>query len=1182
MVTGLYEAGQGEEEGIKHCSATTEFVTLGEDLANIEKALFAVTLHSNSEERAMALAEQCAASFNAGSRSRGRAYFLQKRVLFDVSGTAEAQAMVRGSGGRYKVTLQWQAATPAIIAACTCPYYEGGELCKHIWATLLAADQNGWPPGGTSHRSIPVYHEDFESFDNDEALEVAGPQEPLVTYSAQRMAIDEAIRQIMSGQVLRRVQSRPKTPPGQWKGQLQQVTAMAQERERQMSAARTKQAPRNRRAWYIWNVAASIQAGRLVLDYYHQEQRKDGSFGKIKRQGIGTDDIPLFGDSADQRLLQLLLGNEARHDMYSYGGYSYGNYRRQGCLVAPVMYELILPELCATGRFVWLRDYNSPVEEVQPIAWDGGSPWHFHLQATANDGQKSWDLTGTLVRNGEVADLREPVLLLSDGLVLFPDRVSRLQAADDFGWIAALRQAGQVSVPYKERKSFLQFWWNMPHVPQGELPDTLQLPTEQLSPQGRFTVLPVRQGFRDPMPLYAAVAFLYADQQIPPDTVQAGIVDRDQDRVILRDHAAEEALIQQLLALGVRRNVGSYYEQGSYHFPSQKLPTIATALVEQGWIVEAEGVRIRPAGTFSLRVSSGVDWFDLEGQCDFDGMTISLPRLLQAVRNGERYVMLDDGSRGMLPSDWLAKYASFAELGEAKGDTVRFKPSQALLLDALLAEQQQVTVDHGFAAWRQKLKTFEGIKPVMQPSTFQGQLRPYQQEGLGWLHFLQDFHFGGCLADDMGLGKTVQVLALLGETRACQASAEPPHRPSLVVVPRSLVFNWIAEAERFTPQLRVLNHTGMGRAKDLAHLNNYDLVITTYGTLRRDIVHLKDVAFRYAILDEAQAIKNADAQTTKACRLLQAEHRLAMSGTPVENHLGELWSLFEFLNPGMLGQATAISSLSKSDADEAGLRLLSAGLRPFILRRTKAQVLPDLPEKTEQTVLCEMARPQRKLYDELRQYYRASLQSHIEEMGLQRAKIHVLEALLRLRQAACHPGLIDSKYMQDSSAKLEALLEQLSEVIAEGHKALVFSQFTSLLSIVRAHLERQGIVYEYLDGRTRNRQEKVTRFQTDLACPLFLISLKAGGHGLNLTAADYVFILDPWWNPAVEAQAVDRVHRIGQTRPVFAYRLICRDTVEEKILELQKHKQGLADAIISASNSMMRQLTVEDLQLLLS
>jgi SNF2 family DNA or RNA helicase len=428
------------------------------------------------------------------------------------------------------------------------------------------------------------------------------------------------------------------------------------------------------------------------------------------------------------------------------------------------------------------------------------------------------------------------------------------------------------------------------------------------------------------------------------------------------------------------------------------------------------------------------------------------------------------------------------------------------------------------------------------------------------------------------------VLALLESRRAQPGDNGHARKPSLVVVPKSLVFNWIEEAQRFTPQLRVLDYTGLDRAGRLEEFDQYDLIVTTYGILRRDIVRLKDVPFDYAILDESQAIKNANSQAAKASRLLRADHRLAMTGTPVENHLGELWSLFEFLNPGMLGRSGAFDSLAKQvrGGDDTAVSTLARGLRPFLLRRTKGQVLTELPAKTEQTLFCEMEPKQRKLYDELREYYRASLSQRVSEIGLKRAKIHVLEALLRLRQAACHPGLIDQQRAGEPSAKLEALLDQIAEVVDEGHKALVFSQFTSLLAIVRQRLDKSGIVYEYLDGQTRQRDVRVKRFQEDAKCPLFLISLKAGGHGLNLTAADYVYILDPWWNPAVEAQAIDRTHRIGQTRRVFAYRLICRDTVEEKILELQREKRELADAIVSADNSLISGLTADDLQMLLS
>jgi SNF2 family DNA or RNA helicase len=602
--------------------------------------------------------------------------------------------------------------------------------------------------------------------------------------------------------------------------------------------------------------------------------------------------------------------------------------------------------------------------------------------------------------------------------------------------------------------------------------------------------------------------------------------------------------------------------------------------VNEGWRVEAEGRPFRSAVGMRLEVSSGIDWFDLHGSIDFgDGRSAPFPQLLAAVARGEDVVVLDDGSVGLLPEEWLRRYATIAGFGSAQGDVIRFERSQAALLDALLAAQPAIVYDEAFARLRSELRTFTGIHAADPPSSFQGTLREYQREALGWFEFLRRFHFGGCLADDMGLGKTVMVLALLDARR--QARAKGERSPSIVVVPRSLVFNWRDEASRFAPRLKVVDYTGTLR--DPSEIERADVVLTTYGTLRRDVASLHAIQFDYAILDEAQAIKNAATASAKAARLLKATHRLALSGTPIENHLGELWSLFEFLNPGLLGSAKAFQRASSARArDDEAVQWLSRALKPFILRRTKEQVAPELPGRTEQTLQCELEPTQRKHYDELRAHYRETLLARVARDGVNRSKMQILEALLRLRQAACHSGLIDPARAHEPSAKFDVLIPRLLEVVAEGHKALIFSQFTSLLALLRPRIEALGLTYEYLDGRTRDRAARVDRFQSDPACPLFLISLKAGGLGLNLTAAEYVFLLDPWWNPAVEAQAIDRAHRIGQSRHVFAYRLLARDTVEEKVAALQQTKRDLADAILSADGGLVRSLAAEDLEMLLS
>jgi SNF2 family DNA or RNA helicase len=441
---------------------------------------------------------------------------------------------------------------------------------------------------------------------------------------------------------------------------------------------------------------------------------------------------------------------------------------------------------------------------------------------------------------------------------------------------------------------------------------------------------------------------------------------------------------------------------------------------------------------------------------------------------------------------------------------------------------------------------------------------------------LESIGLGGCLADDMGVGKTIQMLALLELHRQRRAAGEPLP-PDLVIVPKSLLFNWEAEAARFTPKLKVLNYTGTARSRE--EIARYDVALTTYGTLRRDVVDLKDFEFQTIALDEAQAIKNSSSDSAKATRILNSRNRVVMTGTPVENHLGELWSLFEFLNPGLLGSSTFFKAGTTLEPESR--EWLRKSLRPLILRRTKQQVASDLPARSEQVLYCELDAEQRKLYNTVLLKVKKDLDRRIQQEGLAKSKLHVLEALLRLRQISCHPQLVQES-AKPVSAKFDVLLDQLTEIAEEGHKALVFSQFTSLLALLKPRLEEAGLKYEYLDGATADRQKRVEHFQADDNCPIFLLSLKAGGTGLNLTAADYVYLLDPWWNPAVEAQAIDRTHRIGQTRPVFAYRLVAKNTIEERILELQQSKRDLAEAILSEDNATLATLRKEDLDYLLS
>ena len=1062
-------------------------------------------------------------------------------------------ANVKGSGAsHYPVSLEWQASYRAIVAFCACPHFDSGELCKHIWATLLEAETHAWgkdfgPQGEVLHGLLDT---DLSAIVDDE-----DDEDEWQTF--QRHQTDVYY---------------PAPPrvrkPGDWRFALETVR---HDPKAERHTDNNDSVPA-RTAWYAINLNASEHSGSLVIDYYHRQRLRTGEFGKVKRQGVNHQDIKHFEDPVDRHLLALLIGNTPKDDLAYRYEYSP---RQHGCHLSPVMYALVLPDLCATKRLVAAGGAALDEDALQPISWDPKKLWRLQLDLSVDDKNQRWNLTGWLKSTGDHISLDTPQLVLDDGLVLHAGQLSGLEASvEEFSWITGLRNDPLVYIPYADRDAFLESWWAAPYRPEVDLPASLNLPTNCPLPQAIFSVL--REAPHERQWRYANVGFRYDNHVINVEDPRFGVV--ASDHITVRDWPVEKQKLQQLAALGVNRNAGHYFhEMGGFHVGRAKVNAAVVALAESGWTVEIEKVRVRIPGALNLKVDSAIDWFGLSGELDFDGAGIDLPTLLRAIRRGDSYVLLADGSKGLLPSEWLREN-NILQFASVEGDQVRFKPSQTLLLDAILAKlPEKVPVDAKFARWRTKLQSLSGVKPRSAPRGFCGALRPYQEDGLGWLRFLHEFELGGCLADDMGLGKTVQVLALLESTRKTSVD------PAIVVVPRSLVFNWVAEARRFTPLLRVLEYIGNGRAQLRTRFAAHDLIITTYGTLRRDIDHLKDIHFEYVILDEAQAIKNAASVTAKACRVLNATHRLAMSGTPIENHLGEIWSLFEFLNPGLLGSAKMFADLSKErDDNKSILESLAAGLRPYILRRTKAQVAADLPAKTEQTIYCELEGAQRAQYDELRTYYAASLNRQVSSMGLKRSKIQVLEALLRLRQAACHPGLIDINRCNDGSAKLTALTDQILEVLDGGHKALVFSQFTQFLALVRNDLDAKNINYEYLDGHTRNRETIVTKFQEDPNSKLFLISLKAGGHGLNLTAADYVFLLDPWWNPAVEAQAVARAHRIGQTRPVFAYRLIARDTVEEKILVLQEKKLALAESIIREDQNILRTLTSEDLSLLLS
>ena len=576
--------------------------------------------------------------------------------------------------------------------------------------------------------------------------------------------------------------------------------------------------------------------------------------------------------------------------------------------------------------------------------------------------------------------------------------------------------------------------------------------------------------------------------------------------------------------------------------------------------------------------------FSLDISVDYDGQSLPLEKIWKAWMRGKRYVQLKDGSYTSLPEEWLQRIAhklTALGLDPSKPPQTVFKQFEAPMLDSILDDVPDARTDSFWSHLREKIHSFKEVRVVPAPQGLHASLRSYQLQGLAYLNFLSEYGFGGILADEMGLGKTIQTLAFIQHM-----VEEKLTGPNLIVVPTSVLPNWDREAEKFVPDLKRIIIYGTHRENMFREIADSDLIITTYALLRRDLEEIQKYDFNAVILDEAQNIKNPNTITARSVRRLNARLRLCLSGTPIENNLFELWSLFEFLMPGFLGSQHAFQrSIVRpiKDGDAETLEYLRTRMRPFILRRTKAEVAKDLPPKVESVTCCALEEAQAELYAAVAHKLRDQVLADVDEKGMAKSQMSILDALLKLRQICCHPRLlkIDLPGFSNNlpSGKFEAFKDMVQEIVEGGHKVLVFSQFVQMLQIIRQWLSFSSVPFCYLDGASKDRFEQVDRFNNSPDIPIFLISLKAGGTGLNLTSADYVIHYDPWWNPAVESQATDRTHRIGQQRQVFSYKLICQNTVEEKILKLQESKRNVAASIIPGQETW-KSLTREDLEML--
>ncbi len=555
--------------------------------------------------------------------------------------------------------------------------------------------------------------------------------------------------------------------------------------------------------------------------------------------------------------------------------------------------------------------------------------------------------------------------------------------------------------------------------------------------------------------------------------------------------------------------------------------------------------------------SDSIDWFDVHAVIIFGEYKIPFKKLRKNILNEDPVVQLPNNQIGIIPTEWFAKYKELFLFSSKNGSqdyfsvrSVHYKTIQRLpvkLSDALKTRLLHIETN--------------GLKDNEVPAEINAQLRPYQVEGYRWLCFLNANNFGGCLADDMGLGKTLQTIALIQKVLNNQKEAGQ-HKPNLIVSPASIVYNWYNEFEKFAPSIKVFKYIGNERNREFSYFDNYDVILTTYGLLRNDISSFEKYQFYYIVLDESQMIKNPGSKIYSSVLKLQSDRKLLLTGTPIENTLIDLWTQLNFVNRDMLGSLKFfkdyfVKGIERQDENVA--TQLRRIIKPFIFRREKQEVANDLPPLTEQVRYCKMSEPQAKLYETEKSKVRNMIFESIEQETFQKATINVLQALMRLRLLANHPQLVQGTH--GSSGKFDEVLRMLPNII-HHHKVLIFSSFVRHLDLFKEHFKKEGLKYAYLVGSTSNREEVIRKFQEDEDCKLFLISIKAGGVGLNLTQADYVFILDPWWNPAVENQAVSRAHRIGQTNNVTVYRFISENTIEEKIQKLQQRKTMLVSSFV--------------------
>lgn len=1135
--------------------------------------------------------------FNAGID-----YYCKGRVTCKSETDQVSNFYVRGST-RYETVLEWgQTDTNQNVlrVCCDCPdFMDNSFICKHIIASAICLHSNSRSFQTWENFSPSIIITFFEDELNDADWSADQDNDLIdLDFNNDQNGLSEADKSSFSDHYFEAVNKRRQelTLAEETRHRLRRLETLTALMRTSVAANKpyygvpAKPSPLAQ-VWYL----LIDQSGQIItpplLQLKQKAMKDSGQFSsqiralKVMPSRSGIRDLN-YTDEADFKILdEIVMTCQLPRD-YHY--HSYKNSTDEFILpqygTAALVAKIIATKRCLLSPTT--RKNTTSVKSLLPLFNSEASGWTIKFSVMPATDTQIFSIHAKIFGQNREHSPSEFICLSRFGYGIFKSgEVIYLTNVDrDLIALAAGLSQDDICGTLPELKEFISFL--VTRTPRGEL-DLSQTnfvfgDTPPLNPK----ISLLRSGEFDDYPSIPAVLSMnYHDNSFVPGNTAFGWREGQADKVIFyhRDFNAETSHLDKLLTScpGVEFNANSEINYNATVSRESFVESMLSA-IESGWIVELQGKPVRASKNIRVEVSSGIDWFDVTVNADFGEGPLKGEDLLKLLRSRDKFTTLTDGSFVINTDRDLNRNAAILERfgNNANSNTFRIPKLHGILLDLEESRDAKRKIDLGMKKFLDGIKALGTLKEASAGKWFTGTLRPYQAEGLDWLRSLRTSGLGGCLADDMGLGKTIQVLALISEHYGANRK-NTKRLPSLLVVPRSLVFNWQREAEKFAPGLRIseLNQVTKANLSKLAAEN--DIIIATYQMTRRELESLKDQEFDYIILDEAQNIKNPASQVSRSVKVLNANHRLALSGTPVENHLSDITSIFEFLNPGLCAGKEFHKSMVRFGQNAEGRQMIGRVLRPFVLRRTKSQVLKDLPQKTETIIYCELSEEEKSFYDTLAKAIRAKLKSDIKTQGIGKSQIHILAALTRLRQAACDLRLVNDKSPLTCGTKIDLLIDRVSELAAEGHKSVVFSQFTGFLSLAKARLDKEKIPYCYLDGQTRNREGVVNLFNGDQSIPVFLVSLKAGGVGLNLTSASNCFLLDPWWNPAAEAQAIDRIHRIGQKNPVFAYRIIARGTVEEKILELQEQKRGLADSIMNGADEEARTITVKDLEVLI-